>query len=365
MGGLNGVIQKFISLFSSKEEKDLTQESITNIYLVPSQNDNNKNNSFKFYHQNNPSWAKEKMASDCFGKSGCFVTCLTNIINIEGLKVNEKSNPTPKDVNDFIKQNNLYLSNSFLKTNEFCNKMNFEIKELNITKKDNTIQMIKENINNHHIIIKFKKIDGSTHFVNVVSVEKDEILIWDPIDSKYTLEGIVKSKYVTKTYNDYIKQGWEVNQLRLVYKKNKEIKVQKEEIKMNNNMLSLVNFASSIVSNMKNNNNINNSILYYQNQSKYQNHYQYESNYQNEFINQNKPIYQNEVISNNTSQINSNNDCQNISNQYENSNNQSNSNLLNNVNYDQIFYHHYNDNYSEDNYYEKTNTNNCNYGNSP
>lgn len=131
-----------------------------------------------FNSQTDKRWAKESMGipEDKLDRWGCLVTVLANI---KQLRFN--SVYTPKDLNDFIKQNSLYFGDtykgkeSFIKTDELLKLWNCKRTEFSVSGE------LKVNLGYYYAsVILF----GGTHFINIICKVNDLFIGFDVNDGR-------------------------------------------------------------------------------------------------------------------------------------------------------------------------------------
>jgi len=185
---------------------------------------------FKYYHQNDPQWAKEEMMEGKLGRWGCFLTSLANILSQEGILIGKKE-CTPLTLLNFLKdkntKNNIYISkNDNLMASNILKLFEFEYKMIKETLTFSEFkEKVKLNFQDYHIIVEVKFGNGS-HFMNIVDFDdkNNQLIAWDVINENFNLLGEEKYNVNKKNIPELkilTENGkYQIKSLRLIKKKN-------------------------------------------------------------------------------------------------------------------------------------------------
>jgi hypothetical protein len=159
----------------------------------------------KRYYQNEGSWKDKRMnyknpESDFFKKSGCFITCISNIFESEEIELPGKLQPNPLNLLDFINKYGYINWDSYMVgLDSFSQKFEIKYYELKNTQKNpffkdpkNVYDHIEQNKEEYNLVIQYEKPGMNSHFVKFESIveegDKKFIEIWDPLYRRHKVD---------------------------------------------------------------------------------------------------------------------------------------------------------------------------------
>ncbi len=148
--------------------------------------------------QSDERWAEDNLGDSKYkmGDSGCLTTCITSIILMQDIEVNELSEINPKTVNEYFSQNGVYDSEGDLTWSVAGDLLGREFIRNEALEKEE-IQSLIENKN--YPIVLVKTSSGNYHFVLLVGADENSFLCMDPLNKNGELVSL--AKYDDKIYS--------------------------------------------------------------------------------------------------------------------------------------------------------------------
>lgn len=148
--------------------------------------------------QSDERWAEDNLGDSKYkmSDSGCLTTCITSIILMQDIEVNELSEINPKTVNEYFSQNGVYDSEGDLTWSTAGDLLGREFIRNEALEREEIQNLIE---NENYPIVLVKTSSGNYHFVLLVGADKNSFLCMDPLNKNGELVSL--AKYDDKIYS--------------------------------------------------------------------------------------------------------------------------------------------------------------------
>lgn len=152
------------------------------------------------FYQKDERWAEDNLGDSKYtmSNSGCLVTCIASMVLMQDIPVSELSEITPKTLNEYFSENNVYDSEGnldWIRAGEVldvefigCDSSEFEGSGMERLLSDEK-----------YPIVCVKTENGNYHFVLVVGSDEDNFLCMDPMNEDGDITPM--SKFDDKIYS--------------------------------------------------------------------------------------------------------------------------------------------------------------------
>ncbi len=152
------------------------------------------------FYQKDERWAEDNLGDSKYkmSDSGCLVTCIASMVLMQDISVSELDEITPKTLNKYFSENNVYDSEGNLDWNKAGEVLGVEFIGCESSEfKGNGMEMLLNK--KKYPIVCVKTENGNYHFVLVVGADEENFLCMDPMSKDGNV--IPLSKFDDKIYS--------------------------------------------------------------------------------------------------------------------------------------------------------------------